>query len=60
MCFGGGGSMPKTEIKYEKPDYGPLPSTQVTQVQRPSPVYGDVKRGGETRSLLMPYQLGSK
>ena len=54
MCFGGG-SMPKTEIEYQKKDYGPLPSLQAGEtVDRKGPTYQSVRQGSKVRSLLMP------
>ena len=60
MCFGGGPAMPKTEIKETKIDYGPLPSLSVKPMTRRGQVTQDIKRGGETRSLLMPYSTGGQ
>ena len=59
MCFGGG-YIPPTPIIERKVDYGPLPSLSVKPIERAGPMSKDVKRGGETRSLLMPYQIGEK
>lgn len=54
MCFGGG-AMPKTEIEYEKEDYGPLPSLKMSEkAQRKGPEYQTRKTGQTQRSLLMP------
>jgi hypothetical protein len=54
MCFGGG-SMSKTKIKYEKPDFGPLPSLKTGEdVQREGAKYKTRETGMTTRSLLMP------
>jgi hypothetical protein len=64
MCFGGGGSMPKTEIEYEKPDFGPLPSLGLGEpVKREGPSYATVqpaRSGSSTRSLLMPFGFGGQ
>jgi hypothetical protein len=58
MCFGGG-SIPMTQIKYEKPDFGELPSLSAgPQQQRRGAKYGQVRIGQEQRSLLMPYSTG--
>lgn len=59
MCFGGG-YIPPTPIPERKVDYGPLPSLSVKPIERADSMFKDVKRGGETRSLLMPYQIGEK
>lgn len=60
MCFGGGASMPKTEIQYERPDFGPLPSLRGEEsVQRTGPKYGTVRKGSQTRSLLMPMGMNN-
>lgn len=52
MCFGSGAP------KYEKPDYGPLPSTSVeVDGNREAPSLKDVKlqrKGQKARSLLRP------
>lgn len=54
MCFGGA-ALPKTEIEYEKEDYGPLPSLKMGEkVQRKGPEYQTRKTGQMQRSLLMP------
>jgi hypothetical protein len=59
MCFGGR-SMPKTEVKYEKPDFGPLPSLQSKEnIKRTGPQYGQVRKGSMTRSLLNPMGMGN-
>ena len=60
MCFGGGPEIPKTEIKYEKKDYGPLPSLQVGEaVARKGPTYQAVRKGSKVRSLLMPMEMSN-
>lgn len=59
MCFGGG-AIKQTPIPESKIDYGPLPSLSVKPIERGPAVFQDIKRGGETRSLLMPYTMGSK
>jgi hypothetical protein len=66
MCFAGGGgnAMPKTEIEYEKPDFGPLPSLGLGEpVKRQGPSYGEVqpaRSSSSTRSLLMPFMFGGQ
>jgi len=63
MCFAGG-AIPKTEIEYEKPDFGPLPSLGLGEpVKRQGPSYGEVqpaRSGSSTRSLLMPFMFGGQ
>jgi hypothetical protein len=55
MCFGGGAAMPETPIPYEKPDFGPLPSLRGQEnIKRTGPQYGNMRRGAQVRSLLMP------
>lgn len=57
MCFGGGPAIPKTEIEYEKKDFGPLPSLSVGEpMDRSGPSYQTVRRGSKVRSLLAPMQ----
>lgn len=54
MCFGGG-TLPKTEIKYKKQDFGPLPSLKMEEdIKRVGPEYATRKTGQQQRSLLMP------
>jgi hypothetical protein len=58
MCFAGK-PLPKTEIEYEKPDFGPLPSLGIGEpVQRQGAEYRPVRSGSATRSLLMPMLTG--
>jgi hypothetical protein len=59
MCFGGGGGAPLPTPEVKEYDFGPLPSLRgqdEADVDRPPPVYGDVKKprrtGSERRSLL--------
>jgi hypothetical protein len=59
MCFGGA-ALPKVESKYEKPDYGPLPSLKMGEkVQRTGPQYQTRKTGVSQRSLLMPMGMSN-
>jgi hypothetical protein len=59
MCFGGA-ALPKTEIEYEKPDYGPLPSLDMgTKVQRTGPQYQNRQTSQMQRSLLMPMGMNN-
>jgi hypothetical protein len=58
MCFSAK-ALPMTEIKYEKPDFGPLPSLGIGEpVQRQGASYQPVRSGSATRSLLMPMLTG--
>jgi hypothetical protein len=62
MCFGGGVSLKRQEVPYEKPDYGPLPSLSMDEVRdRRGPEFRSVEvRGGTSaRSLLMPVVGGN-
>jgi hypothetical protein len=60
MCFGGGPDIPKTEIEYEKQDYGPLPSLRTGEtVDRSGPSYQSIRRGSKVRSLLMPMGMNN-
>ena len=59
MCFRGK-VLPKTEIEYEEPDFGPLPSLDMGQkVQRTGPQYQTRKTGQMQRSLLMPMGMNN-
>ncbi len=59
MCFGGA-ALPKTEIEYEKKDYGALPSLDVGEkVERTGPQYQTRKTAQVQRSLLMPMGMNN-
>jgi hypothetical protein len=59
MCFGGK-SMPKVNIPYQKPDFGPLPSLRLSKKDRIGAQYGEVRTGQQQRSLLMPLSMGDQ